>query len=158
MCKIGFDNQKYLELQSKHIRERIAQFGDKLYLEFGGKLFDDYHASRVLPGFAPDSKLQMLLQLKDDAEVVIVINAAKVVLTGKKLEQKKYYRYSGYVGGLKETSAKDMLEKKPELMVYEAIKGMMPKNSLGRNMLTKLRVYSGAEHEHAAQKPETYTI
>ena len=78
MCKIGFDNQKYLELQSKHIRERIAQFGDKLYLEFGGKLFDDYHASRVLPGFAPDSKLQMLLQLKDDAEVVIVINAADI--------------------------------------------------------------------------------
>ena len=78
MCKIGFDNQKYLELQSKHIRERIAQFGDKLYLEFGGKLFDDYHASRVLPGFAPDSKLQMLLQLKEDAEVVIVINAADI--------------------------------------------------------------------------------
>ena len=94
----------------------------------------------------------------DCGDNVIVINAGKVVLTGKKLEQKKYYRYSGYVGGLKETTARDMLEKKPELMVYEAIKGMMPKNSLGRNMLTKLRVYSGAEHEHAAQKPETYTI
>ena len=78
MCKMGFDNEKYLELQSKHIRERIAQFGGKLYLEFGGKLFDDYHASRVLPGFAPDSKLQMLLQLKDDAEVVIVINSADI--------------------------------------------------------------------------------
>ncbi len=75
MQKIGFDNDKYLEMQSKHIRERIAQFGGKLYLEFGGKLFDDYHASRVLPGFRPDSKLQMLLQLKDDAEVVIAINA-----------------------------------------------------------------------------------
>lgn len=62
--KTGFDNNKYLTLQSQHIFERIAQFGDKLYLEFGGKLFDDYHASRVLPGFAPDSKLQMLLQLK----------------------------------------------------------------------------------------------
>ena len=61
--KIGFDNQKYLKMQSEHIRERINQFGDKLYLEFGGKLFDDYHASRVLPGFAPDNKLQMLLQL-----------------------------------------------------------------------------------------------
>jgi len=78
MCKIGFDNDKYLELQSKHIRERIAKFGGKLYLEFGGKLFDDYHASRVLPGFAPDSKLQMLLQLKEDAEIVIVINAADI--------------------------------------------------------------------------------
>ncbi len=78
MCKIGFDNEKYLELQSKHIRERIAKFGGKLYLEFGGKLFDDYHASRVLPGFAPDSKLQMLLQLKDDAEIVIAINSADI--------------------------------------------------------------------------------
>ena len=73
--KIGFDNNKYLSMQSQHIRDRIAQFGDKLYLEFGGKLFDDYHASRVLPGFKPDSKLQMLMQLKDEAEIVIVINA-----------------------------------------------------------------------------------
>lgn len=73
--KIGFDNQKYLTMQSEHIRERISKFGDKLYLEFGGKLFDDYHASRVLPGFAPDSKLQMLLQLADQAEMIISINA-----------------------------------------------------------------------------------
>ena len=73
--KIGFDNNKYLTMQSQHIRDRISQFGDKLYLEFGGKLFDDYHASRVLPGFKPDSKLQMLMQLKEDAEIVIVINA-----------------------------------------------------------------------------------
>lgn len=76
--KIGFDNDKYLRMQSEHIRERIAQFGDKLYLEFGGKLFDDYHASRVLPGFKPDSKLQMLLQLKDEAEIVIVINSGDI--------------------------------------------------------------------------------
>ncbi|MBR6242374.1 MAG: DUF1846 domain-containing protein [Ruminococcus sp.] len=76
--KTGFDNDKYLKLQSEHIRQRIAQFGDKLYLEFGGKLFDDFHASRVLPGFKPDSKLQMLLQLKDDAEIVIVINSADI--------------------------------------------------------------------------------
>ena len=73
--KIGFDNEKYLNMQSQHIRDRISQFGGKLYLEFGGKLFDDYHAARVLPGFAPDSKLQMLLQLKDQAEIVIVVNA-----------------------------------------------------------------------------------
>ena len=72
LMKIGFDNDKYLAMQSAHIRERIAQFDNKLYLEFGGKLFDDYHASRVLPGFQPDSKLQMLLQLKEQAEVVIV--------------------------------------------------------------------------------------
>ena len=94
----------------------------------------------------------------DCGDNVIVINAAKVVLTGKKLEQKKYYRYSGYVGGLKETTARDMLEKKPETMVYEAVKGMMPKNTLGREMLTKLRVYKDAEHAHAAQKPEVYTL
>ena len=78
MKRIGFDNQKYLSMQSEHIRERIGQFGDKLYLEFGGKLFDDYHASRVLPGFAPDSKLQMLLQLADQAEMIITINAADI--------------------------------------------------------------------------------
>lgn len=78
MKKIGFDNEKYLSMQSEHIRERIGQFGDKLYLEFGGKLFDDYHASRVLPGFAPDSKLQMLLQLSDQAEMIISINAADI--------------------------------------------------------------------------------
>ena len=76
--KIGFDNDKYLKMQSEHIRKRISEFGDKLYLEFGGKLFDDYHASRVLPGFKPDSKLQMLLQLKDEAEIVIVINASDI--------------------------------------------------------------------------------
>ena len=77
--KKGFDNDKYLSMQSQHIRERIAQFDNKLYLEFGGKLFDDYHASRVLPGFEPDSKLQMLLQLKDQAEIVIVISAEDIV-------------------------------------------------------------------------------
>ncbi len=76
--KPGFDNEKYLKLQSERIKERISQFGDKLYLEFGGKLFDDYHASRVLPGFAPDSKLRMLMQLSDYAEIVIVINAADI--------------------------------------------------------------------------------
>lgn len=76
--KIGFDNDKYLKMQSEHIKERICQFDNKLYLEFGGKLFDDYHASRVLPGFKPDSKLQMLLQLKDQAEVVIVISAEDI--------------------------------------------------------------------------------
>ncbi len=76
--KTGFNNNKYLKIQSEHIKERIAQFGDKLYLEFGGKLFDDYHASRVLPGFEPDSKLKMLMQLKDDAEIVIVISAVDI--------------------------------------------------------------------------------
>lgn len=75
MSAIGFDNQKYLLLQSQHIKDRISKFGGKLYLEFGGKLFDDYHASRVLPGFEPDSKLKMLLQLKDRVEIVITINA-----------------------------------------------------------------------------------
>ncbi|MEE0808168.1 MAG: DUF1846 family protein, partial [Acutalibacteraceae bacterium] len=75
MGKIGFDNAEYIRLQSQEIRDRINMFGGKLYMEFGGKLFDDFHASRVLPGFAPDSKVKMLLELKDDAEIVIVINA-----------------------------------------------------------------------------------
>ena len=78
MLTIGFDNEKYLHMQSEHIRERISAFGGKLYLEFGGKLFDDYHASRVLPGFEPDSKLKMLLQLKERVEIVITINSADI--------------------------------------------------------------------------------
>ena len=78
MDKLGFDNQKYLELQSAHIRERIRQFGNKLYLEFGGKLFDDHHASRVLPGFEPDSKIRMLKKLRDSVEVVIAICASDI--------------------------------------------------------------------------------
>ncbi len=78
MYQCGFDNDKYLEMQSQHIAKRIARFGGKLYLEFGGKLFDDFHASRVLPGFAPDSKIRMLARLKDEAEVVIAINAADI--------------------------------------------------------------------------------
>ena len=78
MGAIGFDNQKYLTTQSEQIKKRIHQFGGKLYLEFGGKLFDDYHASRVLPGFAPDSKIRMLQQLQDDVEILIAINAADI--------------------------------------------------------------------------------
>ena len=78
MARIAFDNDLYIQTQSAHIRSRIEQFGGKLYLEFGGKLYDDNHASRVLPGFKPDSKLQMLLQLKDKVEMVIAINAADI--------------------------------------------------------------------------------
>ena len=73
--RLGFDNEKYLEMQSEHIRSRIDQFGGKLYLEFGGKLFDDNHASRVLPGFHPDSKIRMLSQLKDQVEIVVAVSA-----------------------------------------------------------------------------------
>ncbi|MBQ3040158.1 MAG: DUF1846 domain-containing protein [Clostridia bacterium] len=78
MYRIGFDNDKYLKLQSEKIKERISQFGGKLYLEFGGKLFDDYHASRVLPGFEPDSKIRMLAELKDQAEIIIAVNSADI--------------------------------------------------------------------------------
>ena len=78
MAKIGFDNQQYIETQSARIRERIGQFGGKLYLEFGGKLFDDFHASRVLPGFEPDSKIRMLQQLRDDVEIVVTICAGDI--------------------------------------------------------------------------------
>ena len=78
MQRIGFDHDQYVRLQSEHIRQRIDSFGGKLYLEFGGKLFDDYHASRVLPGFQPDSKMQMLRSLSDQVEVIIVINASDI--------------------------------------------------------------------------------
>ncbi|MBQ5376511.1 MAG: DUF1846 family protein, partial [Lachnospiraceae bacterium] len=78
MRRIGFDNDKYIQMQSEKIKERIGKFGGKLYMEFGGKLFDDYHASRVLPGFQPDSKIRMLTQLKDDVEIVVVINAGDI--------------------------------------------------------------------------------
>ncbi len=82
--KIGFDNEKYLELQARHIKERVTQFGGKLYLEFGGKLFDDYHASRVLPGFQPDSKIRMLATMKDDVEIVMAICAADIEKSKKR--------------------------------------------------------------------------
>lgn len=78
MKKVGFDQQKYVQLQSQHIRERIEKFGGKLYLEFGGKLFDDYHASRVVPGFAPDTKIKMLMELREQAEILLVINASDI--------------------------------------------------------------------------------
>ena len=84
MRKLGFDNEKYLTLQAKRILERVELFGGKLYLEFGGKLFDDFHAARVLPGFLPDSKMQMLLQLKEQAEIVIAINANHIELNKRR--------------------------------------------------------------------------
>ena len=90
----------------------------------------------------------------DTGDFVIVINTDKVVLTGKKLENKFYRYHTGYIGGLKEISYKKMLAEKSDLAVYEAVKGMLPKNSLGRAMIKKLKVFKGAEHNHAAQKPE----
>ncbi|HZG83006.1 50S ribosomal protein L13 [Brevibacillus panacihumi] len=94
----------------------------------------------------------------DAGDFVIVINADKVKLTGNKLQDKIYYTHSLYPGGLKKTTAGDMLNKKPERMFELAVKGMLPKNSLGRQMFTKLKVYAGTEHPHAAQKPEVWQI
>ena len=90
----------------------------------------------------------------DTGDYVIVINAEKVKVTGKKLDQKVYYRHSEYVGGMKETTLREMLAKKPEKVVELAVKGMLPKGPLGKSMITKLHVYAGPEHEQAAQKPE----
>lgn len=90
----------------------------------------------------------------DCGDHVIVINADKIVMTGNKLDQKKYYHHSGYVGGLKETSYRDLIARKPEFVIYEAVRRMLPKGPLGRKMLTKLRVYRGAEHQHEAQQPQ----
>ena len=94
----------------------------------------------------------------DTGDFVIVINTDKVVLTGKKLEDKFYRYHSGYIGGLKEIPYKKLMAEKSDLAVYEAVKGMLPKNSLGRAMLKKLRGYKGGEHNHAAQKPEVLKI
>ena len=94
----------------------------------------------------------------DTGDYVIVINADKVKLTGKKLDQKIYYHHSGWIGGMKETTLREMLQKKPEQVVELAVKGMLPKGPLGRQMYTKLHVYAGAEHPHAAQKPEVLTF
>ena len=94
----------------------------------------------------------------ETGDYVIVINAEKVKVTGKKLDQKIYYHHSDYVGGMKETTLKEMLAKKPEKVIELAVKGMLPKGPLGREMYTKLHVYAGAEHPHAAQKPEQLTF
>ena len=112
------------------------------------------HAAALLrgkhkPTFAPHV---------DQGDFVIIINAEKVALTGQKLEQKKAYRHSGYPGGLKSVTYSELLEKNPVRAVEKAVRGMLPKNSLGRQQLGKLKVYVGAEHPHAAQQPQTYTL
>ena len=94
----------------------------------------------------------------DTGDYVIVINAAKIKVTGRKLDQKIYYHHSDYVGGMKETTLKEMMAKKPEKVIELAVKGMLPKGPLGRQMFTKLHVYAGPEHNHAAQKPEVLTF
>jgi len=94
----------------------------------------------------------------DTGDWVIVINADKIALTGKKLEQKYYYRHSGYIGGLKTITAKKLLEKRPEDLIRSAVKGMLPKNRLGNKLFNKLKVYTGDKHPHEAQQPETLTL
>ncbi len=94
----------------------------------------------------------------DTGDFVIVINASEMVLTGNKLDQKMYRYHTGYAGGLKETTYRNLMAKNPEKALELAVKGMLPKNSLGRQMFKKLKVYAGAEHDHAAQKPEAYTF
>ncbi|MDP3949074.1 50S ribosomal protein L13 [Microbacterium sp.] len=94
----------------------------------------------------------------DSGDFVIIVNAEKVVLTGQKLQKKMAYRHSGYPGGLSKMSYEELLEKNPIRAVEKAVRGMLPKNSLGRQQLTKLKVYVGAEHPHAAQQPTTYTL
>ena len=93
----------------------------------------------------------------DTGDYVIVLNASKIILTGKKLDQKIYYKHSGYVGGLKETKYRKLMAEKPEEALRHAVVGMLPKGPLGRQMAKKLKIYAGAEHEHAAQKPEIWT-
>lgn len=94
----------------------------------------------------------------DTGDYVIVVNADQIQLTGKKWQKKKYYRHSGYPGGLKETTAQELMAKKPEKLIELAVKGMLPRNSLGRAQLKKLKVYAGSEHPHQAQQPETWEL
>jgi large subunit ribosomal protein L13 len=91
----------------------------------------------------------------DAGDYVVVVNADRIILTGNKLDKKIYYRHSGYIGGLKQTTAKEMLQKKPENLIKYAVKGMLPKNSLGRRQLMKLKIYTGPDHPHQAQNPVT---
>jgi len=108
----------------------------------------DLLRGKVKPEFTPNA---------DCGDFVIVINADKAVLTGKKLDQKFYRHHSGWVGGLKEVQYRTLMQTKPELAMQLAVKGMLPKNTLGKNALTRLHIYRGGEHEHAAQKPEFWT-
>lgn len=94
----------------------------------------------------------------DLGDSVVVVNAEKIVLTGRKMEKKNYYRHSGYIGGLKTITAKKLIEKRPEDVIRFAVKGMLPKNSLGRRLFKKLKVYAGDQHPHGAQQPETMSI
>ncbi len=94
----------------------------------------------------------------DVGDFVVIINAEKIKLTGRKMEQKMYYRHSGYMGGLKERTARQVMDKKPEEIIRHAVKGMLPKNSLGRSMFKKLKVYAGENHPHEAQQPQTITL
>ena len=94
----------------------------------------------------------------DTGDYVIVVNAEKIKVTGKKMDQKIYYNHSDYVGGMKETTLKEMMDKKPERVIELAVKGMLPKGPLGRSMIKKLHVYAGPEHDHQAQKPEVLTF
>jgi large subunit ribosomal protein L13 len=94
----------------------------------------------------------------DTGDSVVVINAAKIKLSGNKMDKKVYYRHSGYMGGLKSITARKQMEKKPEELILHAVKGMLPKNRLGRKLFKKLKVYGGAEHPHTAQQPETLTL
>ncbi|MCR2801899.1 MULTISPECIES: 50S ribosomal protein L13 [unclassified Microbacterium] len=112
------------------------------------------HAAALLRGKHKPTFVNHL----DSGDFVIIVNADKVALTGQKLQKKRAYRHSGYPGGLKSVSYEELLEKNPERAVEKAVRGMLPKNSIGRQQLSKLKVYRGAEHPHSAQQPKTYTL
>ena len=135
MYKIGFDNNKYLKLQSEKIKERIAKFGGKLYLEFGGKLFDDFHASRVLPGFEPDSKIRMLSELKDQAEIIIAVNSADIERLDFALENGEFII---------------------TIKVIENPKIIAPENLYNRNLVCKTMTLFKGFSEHFGYKPRLF--
>lgn len=121
--------------------------------------------SKVLGRFASEIARRLrgkhkptFCNFQDNGDFIVVVNAEKIQLTGKKWNDKKYYRHTGYMGGIKEQTAKEVLTKKPEELIRMAVKGMLPKNKLGRKQLKKLKIYTGPEHPHKAQKPETLDI
>lgn len=159
----------FQDWQDIPVEQKTAKINQKSYLPPQGKVdkkwwivdAEDKSLGRLA------SKIAQRLRGKDKAiftpfldcgDNVIVINAAKVRVTGGKLDKKVYHRYSGYPGGLRETRLRDMLDRKPEFPVWKAVKGMLPKNKLGRKQLKNLKVYAGSEHPHASQKPEKWEI
>ena len=141
---------KTFSLREKDIDRKwyVVDAKDQILGRFASQI-----ANRLRGKYKPEFSPHM-----DNGDFIIVVNCEKIAVTGKKLLEKEYYRHSGWVGGLKETSLGQMLARHPRRVITHAVKGMLPKNSIGRTALTRLKLYKGAEHKNAAQKPEAWTL